>query len=32
MCMCVTVNVIMPVAVTAVNNCKIKVRIQVYSS
>jgi hypothetical protein len=30
--MCVTVNVIMPVAVTAVNNCKTKVRIVVYSS
>jgi hypothetical protein len=25
--MCVTVNVIMPVAVAAVNNCKIKVRM-----
>ena len=29
--MCVTVNVIMPVAVTAVSNCRISVRIQVYS-
>jgi hypothetical protein len=26
--MCVTVNVIMPVAVTVVNNCKTKVRIE----
>jgi hypothetical protein len=28
--MCVTVNVIMPVAVTAVSNCRIIVRILVY--
>lgn len=30
-CRCVTVKVIMPVAVTAVSSCSINVRIQLYS-
>jgi hypothetical protein len=30
--MCVTVNVIMPVAVQAVSNCNISVRMCVYST